>query len=339
MSVFVRDSHMSFTKAQDIIRLAMLATEQEGITLEEITEIFSCSHRTAQRMTRALEVIFPQVQSMQGNDRRTRWLMPTCAIRPLLTASSDELIALSQAVTMLERAGMKKEAALAQNLERKITTLIPVNQRIRLDVDKEAVLEVLGFAARPGPRPIASGNIIEAIYEALKAPRLLHIVYRSYKDGNPRERTVAPYGLLLGTRRYLVGRDVEKGKKSRIQHFRVEEIYKAELINCPFEVDPDFDLNEYAKRGFGSFVNDAEFGEVIWRFIPEAAEHARRYVFHPNQIVKKTKDGSLIVKFESSGYLEMAWHLYSWGNSVEVIAPVALREMVSGYQRSFPALP
>lgn len=330
---------MSFAKAQDIIRLAMMATEQEGITLEEITEIFSCSHRTAQRMTKALESLFPQVQSMQGSDRRIRWLMPARAMGSLLTASSDELIALSQAVTMLERAGMKKEAVHVQSLERKITTLIPVNQRIRLDVDKEAVLEMLGFAARPGPRSVAAGNIIEAIYEALKAPRLLHIMYRSYKDDDPRERTVAPYGLLLGTRRYLVGRDIEKGKKSRIQHFRVEEIYEAEVMDYPFEIDTDFDLKEHAKRGFGSFVNDAEFGEVIWRFIPEAAEHAQRYIFHPNQIAKKTKDGSLIVKFESSGYLEMAWHLYSWGNSVEVIAPAALREMVSGYQRAFPALP
>lgn len=51
-------------------------------------------------------------------------------------------------------------------------------------------------------------------------------------------------------------------------------------------------------------------------------------------------DGSLIVRFQASGHLEMAWHLYLWGDAVEVLAPDRLREMVAGYQRrDFPALP
>ena len=36
----------------------------------------------------------------------------------------------------------------------------------------------------------------------------------------------------------------------------------------------------------------------------------------------------------------MAWHLYSWGDTVEVLEPAKLRAMVEGYRRSdFPALP
>lgn len=34
-----------------------------------------------------------------------------------------------------------------------------------------------------------------------------------------------------------------------------------------------------------------------------------------------------------SGHLEMCWHLYSWGKSVEVLEPARLREMVYGHQR------
>jgi hypothetical protein len=30
----------------------------------------------------------------------------------------------------------------------------------------------------------------------------------------------------------------------------------------------------------------------------------------------------------------MAWHLYQWGNAVEVIAPAALRELVAGTQNN-----
>ncbi|KXV77903.1 helix-turn-helix transcriptional regulator [Acetobacter cerevisiae] len=330
---------MSFAKAQDILQLAMMATKQGGVTLEDIAETFGCSHRTAQRMTSALEAVFPQVVSIQGQDRRMRWLMSVRTIAPLLTPSSDELIALSEAVTLLDRAGMKQEAACVRNLECKINALVPPVQRTRLDVDKEAVIEMLGYATRPGPRPAAADDVIEAIYEALKGPNLLRILYQKHREDVPRERIVAPYGLLLGVRRYLVARDVKKGMDAQIRHFRVEELQEARVLDHTFELDPNFDLKKHAERGFGSFVNDAEFGEVVWRFRPEAAEHARRYVFHPNQTTETTEDGSLIVKFKASGHLEMAWHLYSWGESVEVLAPETLRQMVLGYQRVFQALP
>jgi predicted DNA-binding transcriptional regulator YafY len=36
----------------------------------------------------------------------------------------------------------------------------------------------------------------------------------------------------------------------------------------------------------------------------------------------------------------MCWHLYSWGDKVEVLEPEELRDMVSGFRRSdFRALP
>ena len=44
-------------------------------------------------------------------------------------------------------------------------------------------------------------------------------------------------------------------------------------------------------------------------------------------------DGSLRVEFTASGWIEMAWYLYQWGDQVEVIEPAELREMVAGFQR------
>ena len=46
------------------------------------------------------------------------------------------------------------------------------------------------------------------------------------------------------------------------------------------------------------------------------------------------------MRFEASGWLEMAWHLYQWGDSVEVLAPEDLRAMVEGHRRNdFEGLP
>lgn len=330
---------MAFAKAQELLRLATMATARRGVTLAEIMEEFDCTERTAQRMTGALQAAFPQTEHSIGDDRRARWTIPARQIAHLLTPSSDELVALAEAISQLEHAGMKQEAARARGLERKVRALIPPEHGTRLDVDKEAVLEALGHAARPGPQPAADEKVVDAIYEALKGASLLRILYRRRDEDEPRERVVAPHGLLLGVRRYLVARDTAKAKTENLRHYRVEEIYEAELLSQFFEFDPGFNLRTHAEKGFGSFESEKEHGEVVWRFRPEAAAHARRYTFHPTQTTEEESDGSLLVRFHASGHLEMTWHLYTWGDAVEVVSPAALRDEVHAFRRKFVALP
>ncbi|WP_419182518.1 WYL domain-containing protein [Paracoccus seriniphilus] len=143
---------------------------------------------------------------------------------------------------------------------------------------------------------------------------------------------------LLGTRRYLVARPaVGDGIMLR---YRLDRIETAEITAENFRRDLDFDLAAYASRAFGSYYGDDEYGPVTWRFSPEATATARQFVFHPDQSITEEPDGSLIVRFEASGHLEMAWHLYMRGNQVEVLEPAALREMVHDHRRAdFPALP
>jgi predicted DNA-binding transcriptional regulator YafY len=77
----------------------------------------------------------------------------------------------------------------------------------------------------------------------------------------------------------------------------------------------------------------------VWRFAPEAAPDAADFVFHPNQVLEPQPDGALVVRFTATGDLEMAWHLYAWGDKVEVLEPKRLAEMVHGQRVAWPALP
>lgn len=62
---------MSFSKAQDLLRLARMAsTRHGGTSLEDIVTEFAVSHRTAQRMVQALEVTFQNVTWHDGPDRK-----------------------------------------------------------------------------------------------------------------------------------------------------------------------------------------------------------------------------------------------------------------------------
>lgn len=148
---------------------------------------------------------------------------------------------------------------------------------------------------------------------------------------NPAAFSSTPVGIFVAR---------EAGGDGRMQRYRLDRITQARLEADSFARDPGFDLTTHAARAFGSFHTDAEYGEVTWRFSPAAAPTAREFLFHPTQEMTEEADGSLTVRFTASGHLEMAWHLYMWGDAVEVLAPEPLRDMVDRHRRGdFPALP
>jgi predicted DNA-binding transcriptional regulator YafY len=331
---------MSFAKADQLIELATLVrASRTGITLSMIEERFRISRRTAQRMMRNLEGRFPDVEIMTGEDGQKRWRMMGSQIKDLLSLSADEVAALDFAIHRLVHDGQERETRLLQGLRQKILALVPSAKAARLETDHDALLEAQGFVARPGPRPRIDQEITEVISEALKGCRVIDLVYRSQRDREPRQRLLMPYGLLTGLRRYLVAKP-EDDPSGPVRTYRVDGITSAVLTDRVFLRPPNFDLHAFAARAFGLFQSEAEYGEVVWRFCPSAATQARGYLFHPSQTAEDKEDGSLVVRFIAAGHLEMAWHLYAWGDKVEVLAPERLRRMVESFRRcDFPALP
>jgi predicted DNA-binding transcriptional regulator YafY len=331
---------VSFEKAEQLVELARMATAYHaGITLYDVMERFHCTKRTAQRMLRGLEFQFPDTEARFDDDQRKRWRLPPAAIRDLLTLTPDELAALDLAIASLGSFSQSFEATQLQQFKEKILALVPRAKAVRLETDYEALLEAQGLAARAGPRPRVDPRVMAAVSEAIKACRFLNIAYQGRSDHEPRERRIAPLGVLLGLRRYVVARDAAE-LTGPVRLFRTDAIASAAVTSESFERDADFDIRMFANRAFGSFQNDDEFGEVVWRFAPDAVHHAKEFEFHPGQVFEDQPDGSLIVRFQAAGLLEMCWHLYAWGDKVEVLAPEALRKMVLGFQRrDFVALP
>ncbi len=330
---------MSYRKAGNLLRVALAAAGRVGVTLDEIEEICDCDRRTAQRVAAMLVETFPATDRWVDEERRPRWPLPSTGVMAFLSPTPDELAVLARAIEKLDHDGGANEARTLKGLEQKVLASIPAPSRTRIEVDEEALLQALGLATRPGPRPRSDPGVDEVLATALKARRRVRILYRNVKEKAPRWREVEPHGLLLGTRRYLVARDLQRQDKI-LRHYRVEDVLEAQLLDSCFEGDEAFDITAHAKSGFSSYVNPAEIEHIVWRFLPEAAPRARSYQFHPDQQIVDNEDGSITVTFDACGRLEMCWHLYSWGDKVEVVEPAALRQMVDSFRRGdFPALP
>jgi len=317
----------------------MASARYAGVSLWDIEQEFGVDRRTAQRMTKVLEYVFPDCFTQTDAARRKFWHLRADNGRMILAQGirDSELAAIEIAIRRADRDGASNEVEALSSLRDRLLAAMAAPHARRMESDAEALLEAYGFASRPGPRIRTPPEQLRLLAEALKAPMKITAEYGA-PDSDARSRTLEPYGLLLGARRYLVAK--ESGGDGRIRHFRLDRLRDMKLLPESFARDPGFDLERHAARAFGSYHSAAEFGDVVWRFDPRAAPVAAAFVFHPDQALEPQEDGSLIVRFRAGGWLEMAWHLYQWGDSVEVLEPATLRGMIAGHRRpDFDALP
>ncbi len=326
---------VSFSKAIDLLKLAeMAAARHFGVGLADIVQEFSCDYRTAQRMTRALEHCFSGVETRMDEQQRKFWLLSSRDIRLVISQGlrDSELVALEMSIRRAEREDAVNEVEALKRLRDRLLAAMPKQHARRTETDAEAILEAHGFAFHPRPRFSTDPHILSTIAAALRGPFALSITYNksSREDFGP--RLIEPYGLLVGVQRYLVAKSV--GSDGRLCYFSLNRILSIQLTAQSFNRDPDFNLKDHAALAFGSFHSEKEYGDVVWRFRPEAAKIASEFVFHPNQKLTEQVDGSLLVNFKASGHLEMAWHLYCWGDAVEVLEPEALKTLVQAHRRT-----
>ncbi len=313
-----------------------MQANRQGLSLADIEERFRIGRRTAMRMRDAVLCTFPQAEEVAGDDRAKRWRIPKGTLNGLIDVCAEELAALESASRLMVQQNRAVEAAELGGLAAKLKAVMRPDVVRRVEPDLEALLEAEGLAMRPGPRPRIAMGIVDGLRDAIKACRKVHLGYRNRKTHRLNVRLVHPYGFLHGHRHYLVAWH-EHPKANSFALFSLPSIETVEPVAGSFVRDAGFDLQAFAARSFGLFQEEPF--DVVWRFAPEAAEVAADFVFHPTQTMERQDDGALIVRFRAGGDLEMAWHLYCWGDKVQVLQPARLATLVNDRRPVWPALP
>jgi len=327
---------MRYERIGDLMLLALdMQAVRGGLSVDDIAERYGVARRTAFRMKEAVMRCFPQTEEVPTGDKTKRWRIPRGTLDKLVAFSAEELAALGTAVRMMERNGMHAEAAEIDLVVAKLGALARPEVARRVEPDLEALLEAEGIAMRPGPKLKVSAEVVDGLRNAIKACRKVRISYRAKSEKVARNRTIHPYGFLHGHRNYLVGFHEGRGK---VAIFSLPQVKVVEVLEGSFEREHGFDLEEFATRAFGVYQGDHQY-DVVWRFRPEVADVATEFQFHPNQTVERQADGSLVVRFRASGLIEMAWHLYCWGDGVDVLEPRELAEIVHPHRHAWDALP
>jgi predicted DNA-binding transcriptional regulator YafY len=311
--------HDKATRLLDLAR--MLAGSSEGLTLDEMAREMGVGRRTAERMRDAVWAAFPQMEAIDDPPTK-RFRIPSGLDSLFQTPTAEELAALRTAADSYAASGAEGRSTSLYALERKLLSALRGAARRRVAPDVEALVQAETIAVHPGPRPFESEQVLSAIRAAVKGLQALSFRYEG-GSAPGRTRKVTPLGILFGHSNYLVA---VEGQAPRPRTFRLDRMQAVTALDEPAPPPADFSLQAFADESFGIYHGEIE--DVALRVGPSRAEDALRWRFHPNQTVAQEADGSVLVTFRASGMRELCWHLFTWGDAVEVLSPPGLREMM-----------
>ncbi len=302
-----------------------LAGSEDGLSVPEMMELLRCSRRTVERHRALIEEIWGvPLDEMPGHSaREKRWRLDPRPLRHDIAISPNDLAALTLARDKFTQEGLSGNAEALLRLEALLLRLLPKNRRPRFAPDWEALLQGEGWATRPQPRLTGLEATLDTIRTALKACQKLRFHYVSRFTRKESRPTVSPYGVLYGVRHYLIAYN-DSAQKYLL--YSLADISDLTLLSEGFERDPNFSLPPFAARSFGVFQEEPQ--DILWWVSPSAAAEARRTQFHPSQTIEEQTDGSLLVRFQAGGFIEMAWYLLTWHGKIRVLEPHDLMEAV-----------
>ncbi len=311
------DEKPRYSRLTDIIELIIfMQSKPLGITINDIIRKFSVSRRTAERMRDSVTNILPQVQEIESTDGFKHWGFVNYSLPHLISFSPKEIANIEQ----LQRRTTNKE--MKNELQQTVDKLKALNNKHfnSLESNIELFMQTEGYAIRQTPQYEIDTKTLKVIRQALQTHTQVTGFYHNKK------RKLEPLGLIYGEKIYLIAR--EKAKGDGIYNYLLHKF--SDIKNTEEVFDRmNFNLQEYSKRSFGVYQGEILHVELL--FEKQLAEDAKKYNFHPTQKITQNSDGTVSVRFDAGGEMEIIWHVFRWGEGCIIIAPKTLAENYKNY--------
>ena len=307
---------MRYSRQEDLLRLAvMMQGSALGLSIADMMQAFGVSRRTAERMRDAVLRAYPQLEERLEPNGQKYWRFPAGTLGRMVEPTVDELTAGHRAANIARREGDITTAETLERLLSKVQAMFRADRRRTIAADLEAQLLADGVAFRPGPREHIPPDILSSLREAILAGVMISADHRARSTGKlSRNTRLGPIAMLFGQgRQYLLA---WSEYQDDLRLYALAGFERIALEDAIYERPKGFDLQEWLAESFGIWREDPF--DVEWRFLPDVADEAAGYVFHPKQQMERLADGSLIVRFRAGGRQEMEWYLVRWGDRVEV---------------------
>ncbi|MBC8384857.1 MAG: transcriptional regulator [Candidatus Cloacimonetes bacterium] len=292
-----------------------------GISLQNLADEFGVSKRTIRRdITNLSSVGFPIYDEVvQSRNKQVFYFIHPNYHIPEIQFSLAEIISMYLAY---QTSGFKygdAEEPLFSAIK-KISSTIPEEMRKFLQKMEKDIIADDSFKIRKHDEILEK---LQVIQQAIIKKKRVKFKYFGPKNKESITRTISPYGFKSHQNNFYLAGYCHSRKEIRI--FALNRITNVRIQ--PHEIhEIEFDLESYFDSGFGVFSD--ELIAVKLKFSEKVAYFIKERIFHKDQKLSESADGSLILEMPAKGLFEIKRFVLSYGKEVQVLEPEDLKRSI-----------
>lgn len=168
---------------------------------------------------------------------------------------------------------------------------------------------------------------ISELYNAILYKKVLRITYQSFKSNEQQIFVLHPYYLKqYNNRWFLFGQDERYATLTTLALDRINNVEETDKVL--FETKTDF--NDYFEDVIGVTVPQEECVKVILKVSPEQIDYIETKAMHGSQRIIERNQEFTLVELDIIPNYEFQSRILSFGESIEVLEPIILREKLKG---------
>jgi predicted DNA-binding transcriptional regulator YafY len=203
----------------------------------------------------------------------------------------------------------------------KLVQALAPDVRSQMEQRAELIPEPMPMAPLPRDRQVVYDTILEALAQRLQ----LRIWYRERTRPSLETTKLGIYRLLLANNVWaLIGRST---LHRQVRVFRIPQIARVVRTDDPYIVPPRFDLERFLAQAW-MLERGPDRHEVWLRFSAALAAEIRETAWHRSQRIVCLDDGRVDLHLQIDGLDEIQPWVLGFGDQVEILAPIALRDRV-----------
>ncbi|MCC5451805.1 WYL domain-containing protein [Rheinheimera sp. UJ51] len=315
-------SHVTLSRQWELLNL--LPNRGLGKTAAELKSLlddqgFKVSKRTVERDLNDLSMVFPIVSDESKTAHLWRWMDNKDIQLPGISVAEAMMLQLVEGTlkSILPQVMLQSLNSRFSQAKNKLQALEDSNSNSRL-ADKIAVVS----PALPMLPPATSPVLYEAVQQALSDNKQLSATYTALYDQQQKQYLLNPLGLVQrGHITYLIA---TVGSYQDVRLFALHRFTLLALTEHPLQSPEGFTLEGYLQSGALQFANGQQI-VLQARVNPYLSQLLQEAPLAKDMQLSPEVDGWHHLTATVHDGWQLKWWLLSHGNSIQVLAPTALR--------------
>ena len=228
--------------------------------------------------------------------------------------SEDDILHLGQALDILRRFDGMPEASWVSELGARLNLCMNNRKEVRTAVGFESAIYNKGM------------EHFTPLFNAIRKKTTVELRYQSFKMQEPQTLIVHPYYLKQYNNRWFLF--CCNGDYTNLSNYPLDRILSVKLAHVPYR-ETHIDFDEYFSDMIGvSRRNEQDPEDVVLRFPKDQYKYVATKPWHGSQKVVDENNCTITLQFHVVLNYELEQKILSFGQYVEVISPMALRERI-----------